>query len=354
MNTIIENLLQTLNYENKINLLQHFDKLISQFISTTGLNKNIYIFMDNNVIQDAKFVNQNQNYADKDKIRIIRFISVYLFFDFIKKYTKLNIKLVISPVIFYELSGRKKIANEKAYDEQVHNILQILSIFNVKINFYKFNSYSELNNILEKVIEDEIKIIAEINNITLNDWTIQLKDGNKELLPFTKSFDLIRKKLDLQYFQIFYVNFILASKIEKFILENKNNDTSIRKKYLSNINNFPLSSLIKVKKNSLFGLGDIELFQECDLSYQYAINSKDVLCAITFDDTLYKILLKRQTYVATHKPIVIGTDSKIEISKKLSDFFINQEKLYDIELKERKFLGQVGEYYEKVITKIIV
>lgn len=316
--------------------------MINQFIGSIGVNKDINIFLDNNIIQDVKH--------SEDEERRLRFIGVFLFFELLKTYLALNIKLVLSPVIFYEHTGKEKIHNNLDYDKKVHDILSILSIFNLEVSFYKFDSYKKLNEILNDLISDEKKIIDELNELKSTEFEVNLinKDQTQEVSPLSVSINLQEGKLDLKYFKPFYVNFILSSKIEKKILDNNKNDKNTRRKYSKDLDKFPLSSLIKIKKGSLQGLGDIELFQECDLSSQYTKDAQTINVAITFDKILHNILSRRQTLVATHEPIITGEDS--EISKnKLNDYFFQQQVLYDIEKEEIQFYEDVQAFKQNYL-----
>jgi len=140
---------------------------------------------------------------------------------------------------------------------------------------------------------------------------------------------------------------ILAAKIDKVLLEHKLND-DIRKKYIQATNSFPLFSLIKIKKGQLEGLGDIELFQECDMSNQYLLNQKHINAVMTFDENLYEVLSRRQTMVASHTPIY-GQDPKRIQQEKLNEFFSATNDMLVAHEREEAFFESAIIYLDELL-----
>lgn len=322
----------------KENFIKYFLQLIRQFIGATGIQKNILIYIDNNILQDLKQRDSNIN-------RKLRSLVFYSFLDFLANNTNLKISIVITPIIFFEFSGRNKSLTRDEFIAKVKHLEELLNIFKFEIYYKLFNSYDTYIQILNDINEDEEAIINALEELKVVPVK-KLKSNGVETLSLTHAFTLVPETIKLKYFSYFYVHFILAAKIDKVLLEHKLND-DIRKKYIQTTNSFPLFSLIKIKKGQLEGLGDIELFQECDMSSQYLLNQNHIKAVMTFDENLYEVLSRRQTMVATTS--FSGQDSKTMQQEKLSDFSLAHNNMLVAFEREEAFFESAIIYLDELV-----
>jgi hypothetical protein len=266
--------------------------------------------------------------------------------DFLAKQSDLKIEIVITPTIFFEFSGRNKSLTSDEYTDKIKYLEELLNIFKFEIYYKHFNSYETYIKILNDINEDEQAIIdalEELKNVTV----IKLKTNGVETFSLPHAFTLVPETIKLKYFSHFYVHFILAAKIDKVLLEHTLND-NIRKKYIQATYDFPLFSLIKIKKGHLEGLGDIELFQECDMSSQYILDQNHINAVTTFDENLYEVLSRRQTMVASHTPI-FGLDSKEIQQVKLNEFFSATNNMFAAHEREKIFFQSASIYLDELL-----
>lgn len=319
--------------------IKYFFQLVRQFLGSTGIQRNIFIYIDNNILQDLK-------QKDSDGNRKLRSLVFYSFMDFLAKQSNLKISIVITPIIFFEFSGRNKSITYDEYTAKIKYLEYLLNIFKLEISYKYFNTYDTYIKILTDIHEDEQEIIAALEKLK-DVPVIKLKTDRVETLSLFHAFTLVPETIKLKYFSYFYVHFILASKIDKALLEHELND-NIRKKHIQHTFDFPLSSLIKTKKGQLEGLGDIELFQECDMSSQYLLDQKHINAVMTFDENLYEVLSRRQTMVASHARIY-GQDPKIIQQEKLNEFFSATNDMLVAHEREEVFFESAIKYLDELI-----
>lgn len=323
----------------KENFIRYFLQLVRQFLGSTGIQRNIFINIDNNILQDLK-------QKDSDTNRKLRSLVFYSFMDFLAKQSNLKISIVITPIIFFEFSGRNKSITYDEYTAKTKHLEELLNIFKFEIYYKYFNTYDIYIKILNDINEDEQAIIDALEKLK-DVPVIKLKTNSVETFSLPYAFTLVPETIKLRYFSYFYVHFILAAKIDKVLLEHKLND-DIRKKYIQATNSFPLFSLIKIKKGQLEGLGDIELFQECDMSNQYLLNQKHINAVMTFDENLYEVLSRRQTMVASHTPIY-GQDPKRIQQEKLNEFFSATNDMLVAHEREEAFFESAIIYLDELL-----
>jgi hypothetical protein len=73
----------------------------------------------------------------------------------------------------------------------------------------------------------------------------------------------------------------------------ENKDQTEARKAMMNMSNEPATKIIGRKKESLLGVGDIELFSFGDLTYQTSSNRREIIFPITSDSFLAETLFKR-------------------------------------------------------------
>lgn len=331
--------IHTLKSSQQEDFIKYFFQLVRQFLGSTGIQRNIFIYIDNNILQDLK-------QKDSDSNRKLRSLVFYSFMDFLAKQSNLKISIVITPIIFFEFSGRNKSLTHDEFIAKIKHLEKLLNVFKFEIYYKHFNSYDTYIQILDDIKEDEQAIIDALEKLK-DVPVIKLKTNGVETFSLPHAFTLVPETIKLKYFAYFYVHFILASKIDKALLEHELND-DIRKKYIQHTFDFPLSSLIKTKKGRLEGLGDIELFQECDMSSQYLLDQKHINAVMTFDENLYEVLSRRQTMIASHAPIY-GQDPKIIQQEKLNEFFSATNSMLIAYEREEVFFESAIMYLDELL-----
>jgi hypothetical protein len=106
--------------------------------------------------------------------------------------------------------------------------------------------------------------------------------------------------------------------------------------YLSKTENFITDSIIKVRKNEIKGLGDIELFQYCDIRSQFISKSPTTYVGLTFDENLAKVLGTFSNLNVRSEEIRGGEDES-SIMKKWENYQKELSRLTQVEEAQKVF-----------------
>jgi len=340
-NLYLESKLKDLSGEELSQVVDGFYKLSIYFSGAIGLSKKINIFLDNNIIQDIK-------HKDTDKKRQLKYIAVLLFINFLKHEQKLNFEFFISPVILYESHGRRPFKSKKGFHKHIDTIAEILEVLEAPISLYSISDYSDFEQKLNDALYDEQILRETLKSLSQQSWKMKLKEKGKIKLTFTHAFKSVPNNLSLKYFSHFYIDFLLATYIDELILTTKTNNKEVRKMFLNSKEDFPLQNLIKDKNGSLEGLGDIELFELCDLTKQYSENNSFLNTLFTFDRTLLTIMNKRQG-LSEGCTFVKGEDNEEEFVKKATKLLSGDSQIYNIVNEQNTFFDATNKYLNKVV-----
>ena len=90
--------IQNLDKEEKTYLLDKFNFLVNNIIPTLGSPQPLQLIIDNQILNDLKYFNTNKS---ENRKRYIRLLSVFLVFDYLLFYVKQDIKVVLTPAVFF-------------------------------------------------------------------------------------------------------------------------------------------------------------------------------------------------------------------------------------------------------------
>ncbi|WP_252179452.1 hypothetical protein [Endozoicomonas sp. 4G] len=331
--------IKALDKKDKEKVLVYFAYLMDQFMPSSGFTEPHYLFIDNSILQDIKNKSSSQ-------ISYLRYLSTLIFSDFLSRKSKLDIKLAITPAIFYEFSGRKSLENEYKYQEILEKVQDSVDILNIETYTIGFSSFSEINKLIDKVKIDEEIIISKIRDIKNTDWSVRLRFDNGIKFPHAVANKYLSSDLQLKYFDDGYVRWVLSTLIEREIITNKHNDEYVRRNFRHDMI-FLIAALNKIKKGIIQGLGDIELLQFCDITGQQYRENNRTCTGITFDENLRNTLAFRTGTFATHEPFK-GGESQEERDKKILELQKNIEKQNQIHQKEDMVMQRALEYYREL------
>jgi len=224
-----------------------------------------------------------------------------------------------------------------------------LTVLETPISLYNISNYSDFEQKLKYILNDEQILLENIKYLSQQSWKMKLKENGRMKLTFTNAFEHLPNNLSLKYFSHFYIDFILATYIDELILNTKTNNKEVRKMFLNSREDFPLHNLIKDKNGSLEGLGDIELFEFCDLTRQYSENNLTLNTLFTFDKTLYIIMNKRQG-LSEGCTFVKGQDNEEDFAIQVTKLLSGNGNIHDIVNKQNIFFNTSGRYLGKIFN----
>jgi len=213
------------------------------------------------------------------------------------------------------------------------------------IRSFGASSFAEGRAVLSDIVHDESVIAGAVSAIKGKDWTVALRDGSRMTMPLPLSYRLVPQELKLKYFDLTCVRAILASLIERRILENRQNDAHVRRTF-RNKDVGVLGSLNRLKKGVLQGLGDIELLAACSINRQFQQRQDHTCTALSFDETLNRALALHRSRMATHEPIQMGDDSSEEIRRKFAELSDGIAHLNKVAERQDAFGHRVAQFIE--------
>jgi hypothetical protein len=297
---------------NQLAIAEHSLRvLVWEFTPAVGLPEPYYVVPDNSLLQDIRHASQQDG-------RLTRYVGIQSFAYFLRNYTNLDVRLVITPTIFFESIGRRELKSESDYKQALRQLHNELSSLGIRIMISGIESYRKARALCSLILRDGKSIMKIFNDTKSSVWDIPLRNGSQKYpmrIPMMMTDELLPRRMKLKYFNDWYVRLVLTGIVEKAILESRVNKNILRG-YLSERSNFITGSIIKVRRNELKGLGDIELFQYCDIRSQFIAKSPTTYIGLTFDENLAKLLQKFSNLNVRSEEIKDG-ESESSMMKKL-------------------------------------
>jgi hypothetical protein len=291
--------------EEMTTLLRHFnDQELHEFLTLTidlvfdyakgyELGGKIYLVLDNSIIQDFKHCGSRP----KRKLRAYAYMA---FCRFVAGWSDRETHIAIPPVAVYEHLGLRSAHTPDAAHAAMSELQRLLSAtgMNVYLMTRESSSGLDLMHVLQNIERDAKFLTEYVKAIDASDWKVGLKTPSGVRIPLSIADSVIPGNLSLRYFDPWYVKFALASRIEQLIIDQSRHDPEAQPIGSGRLSQ-TLAELNAFKRGILTGLGDIDLFQICDVCRQYQ-NKKTtdiVLLGQTFDRDLKLILRLRHTLV---------------------------------------------------------
>jgi hypothetical protein len=104
-----------LNHEQLEVAVRSLIWLVHQFRSGVGLTEPFFIVPDNSLLQDIR-------HASEQDGRLARYVGIQSFAYFLRNYTNLDVRLVITPAIFFESIGRRELKSESEYKQLLRQL----------------------------------------------------------------------------------------------------------------------------------------------------------------------------------------------------------------------------------------
>lgn len=278
-----------LDDENKKRAIGAIYKQAMRLANTTQCGKPVIIVFDNNILDSIRKISLN----DEHKINAACAIG---FMDFLVNYSKIDVMVSLAPTILYEYAGKKTFSGRKEFEACYRSLLILLGQFNVPVWVVGVTNYKNARRIIADIRSDEREILRAINIINNSKWDedLQGEDGSIRI-PFAFAARKI-PSMRLRYLKRYYVEYLLAHKIEGLIYKAAKKCPKVRK--LINSKNAEVFSRLSTKKGaSLKGLGDIELLSLCDLRAQFGNGEQIMRFALTFDEDLQYVLHEHSNLV---------------------------------------------------------
>lgn len=222
----------------------------------------MHLVLDNSIIQSFKHRAAKPN-------RDLQALSYTAFTRFVKGWSDRQTFSAVTPAALYEHMGRRGNINAV----QALNSLEELRLFfadtGLRMTWIGFKSIEHLVSVLKAVHADDIYLTQYFKKIEGMSWKKDLEVPFGVKIPLGITYCEIPDDLPLKYFDPWYVKFVLASRVERAIIQQSQHNPDALPigggpvaDALAGLNNFN-------KKGVLLGSGDIDMLQVCDGSRQY-------------------------------------------------------------------------------------
>jgi len=276
------------------------DEILQFFISTETfvrkyavsyeLEGPMHLVLDNSIIQSFKHRMTKPN-------RDLQALAYTAFTRFVTGWSDRQTYLAVTPASLYEHMGRRGNINSAQALSALEELRLFFADTGLRMTWIGFKSIEHLVSVLDAVHVDDIYLTQYFKRIEEMSWRKDLEAPLGVLIPLGIAYREIPDDLPLKYFDPWYVKFVLASRVERAIIQQSQHNPDAlpigsgpMAEALADLNNFN-------KKGALLGLGDIDMLQVCDGSRQYQQKAGYVLVGQTLDDTLSDVLRHRHSYV---------------------------------------------------------
>jgi hypothetical protein len=119
--------------------------LVHQFRSAVGLPEPCYIVPDNSVLQDLRR-------GPEQERRLPRYAAIRGLAHFLKNYTKLDTRIVITPTIFFESIGMRELSDKSQYQEVLRQFKNDIEPLGLPIMLSRIADYREARKFIGKYL----------------------------------------------------------------------------------------------------------------------------------------------------------------------------------------------------------
>lgn len=303
--------------EDILNYFNEIKKFSLHYIMSYELDGEIYLVLDNSLIQEIKHKDTKNNRAIKAEAYIT-------FCKFVKYWSDRTSYLAISPMAIYEHLGRKIPSTLSELHNALIELNNILAISGLEIRYISFRDANSLYPILLNIAHDEKVLTEYIQGIDKISWKSDLAAPMGVKIPMSIAAKSLPTLPTLKYFDPWYVHFVLSGRVEQYIIEqSKHNPNAMPISsgeltiLFSQLNTFK-------KKTILQGLGDIDIFQICDVFSQYKNKKKHFFIGQSLDKDLSRVLFHRHTLHVSSEIVIGGTPDQEEKISNLVKFMFSK------------------------------
>jgi hypothetical protein len=134
-------------------------------VLAVGLPEPYFMVPDNSLLQDIRR-------ASEEERRFPRYVAIEGFAYFLRNYTKLNTRIVITSTIFFESIGMRELRNEYEYREILYQFRDDLKPLALPIMTSGINNYKDARRLCSLIIRDARSIAKMFRDIKNSEWDV--------------------------------------------------------------------------------------------------------------------------------------------------------------------------------------
>ncbi len=343
-----------LNNKNQYEFFKMSYFLRESFASGTLLKGPYNLILDNNI-----FIRLEELKANKLTPNIL---AVLVFFDWYKQQFFFRARISVFPTVFYEFARKSPFQNLNEYWDKFQYVRET---FEKTIDLELFNDeriidFNSANDSFQRVMHDEGVIFSELTRI--KDYRFEYAELEKHLLErgFPKEYfknlmpdvltSLYINSVDTEYFS----DNVIYKLIEEYILERLNKVAKVKEHFGFIPTPNHLKSVVKIKKKSVSGIGDLEMFLRGNIISQNELqkNGRNYYpnIPLTLDEKLFKTLKKNSVMINGWKAIA-GKDNDVFKSIMERDYIDQKRRIPYAKENMARFYNDYEEYFNEYIMK---
>jgi len=286
-------------------------KFTAHYAASCELSETLYLVLDNSIIQEIKH-RKDQSH------RAIKAEAYLTFCKFVKYWSNTTTFIAISPMVVYEHLGRKIPKTRWELQIALNELHTIICATTLEIRYLGFCDAESLYPLLENIVHDEVVLTTYIKNLDERSWKTDLSHPHGVKIPMSIASKSLPTLPQLKYFRLGYIHFVLSGRVEKYIIEQSKHNPNAMPIGGGDLPNL-FYKINTYKKDLLKGLGDIDIFQICDVSGQCSQNSESYFIGQTLDKDLRKILnIRHVKYSSVEFVVGESSTNKEDIKNLLS------------------------------------
>jgi hypothetical protein len=281
---------------SRVSFREGIFSICGMFMHYATVSERLILLFDNSILHDI--------IQHSDRVsRRPRYNAALASFAFVEDYCFLDIFAGVTPVIFFEANGGKPVEAERDCRRVSKLIEDALIGVGLDQSVIGFDTLEQLADATRRIKHDEAEILRVLSEIKAKNWNIgiRVKRGEYPLpLPLAVAESSV-PDASLAYFNSWHVKRLLMHDIVKRLYAANEQSLRFRDLCKQEVDR-GLPSILRIRKERLEGLGDIEIFSFCELASQTGNNSPYVTMPLTFDDDL-------TTWIASRRQVLSPSPS---------------------------------------------
>lgn len=239
-----------------------------------------------------------------------------------------HMDLVVRPVVFYEFLRQRNVVNLRDHWDEIKALKSLVQdSFGEPLLFDGAETYESAMGYLAAIQHDATAIAETLRNYREMDWHFDFvrppfagfsgfptSDG-RIVVPPVLAAEGLYESPSLEYLSPAAVEMFLRQHIERNLVESPHNDKRVIEAYQKDTD-FLLTRILKLaSKGQLVGLGDVDVFGACNLSWQFNRQSNGryapASIALSLDEKLVKAL-SQNAVLSVHSRQMRGSSDPVE------------------------------------------
>ncbi len=297
-------------------------------------------------------------------------LAIYVYFEFIKRYLSHHKDIIFFPTALYEFNRKRNVGSTREHWD-VFNGMRTLFETTIELELLadRAVTFDEAQFYLGRIAKDIKRIHKTLETYETNDWTfdfvrppggflgVRRSDLNIEVLPCSAANELF-KPLGLDYFREDRARLFFCSHIENHLRGWPKNDKAVFAKHQESVQDCLRKVLYLSESGVLRGIGDLDLFIECNVVSQFSEQSNgrsaSSTISVSLDEDLIVALNAFSSISTTSGPMIGGEANADDNSAKMKAYVRDMKRVREGAQREREIAEKLKSFWIEIENRFKV